>query len=88
MAMCFWIDVEMCNFIVSCVALMTLRLLNMEGNVMACASGQSGMDVTTSAIAANVWRVYEKVGRVAFQQQNLSFISLDCEVRLVQTNYV
>ena len=79
---------EMCNFIVSCVALMTFRLLNMEGNVMACASGQSGMDVTTSAIAANIWRVYEKVGRVAFQQQNLSFISLDCEVRLVQTNYV
>ena len=88
MAMYFWIEVEMCNFIVSCVALMTLRLLNMEGNVMACASGQSGMDVTTSAIAANIWRVYEKVGRVAFQQQNLSFISLDCEVRLVQTNYV
>ena len=53
----------------------------MEGNVMACASGQqAGMDITTSAIAANVWRVYEKVGRVAFQQQNLSFISLDCEV--------
>ena len=48
---------------------------------MACASGQQqGMDITTSAIAANIWRVYEKVGRVAFQQQNLSFISLDCEV--------
>jgi len=53
----------------------------MEGNVMACASGQqAGTDITTSAIAANIWRVYEKVGRVAFQQQNLNFISLDCEV--------
>lgn len=51
---------------------------------MACASGQqSGTDITTSAIAANIWRVYEKVGRVAFQQQNLDFISLDCEVMLV-----
>ena len=50
---------------------------------MACASSgqQQGMDITTSAIAANIWRVYEKVGRVAFQQQNLSFISLDCEVQ-------
>ena len=53
---------------------------------MACAGGQSGTDVTTSAIAANIWRVYEKVGRVAFQQQNLSFISLDCEVRLTLIN--
>ncbi|XP_065899313.1 ragulator complex protein LAMTOR2-like [Dysidea avara] len=55
-------------------------LLNMEGNIMAHASSQqAGLDVTTSAIAANVWRVYEKVGKVAFQQQKLSFISLDCE---------
>lgn len=60
---------------------LTLRLLNMEGSVMACASSQqAGADITTSAIAANIWRVYEKVGKVAFQQQNLSFISLDCEV--------
>lgn len=43
-------------------------------------SQQAGLDVTTSAIAANVWRVYEKVGKVAFQQQKLNFISLDCEV--------
>jgi len=53
----------------------------MEGNIMAHASSQqAGLDVTTSAIAANVWRVYEKVGKVAFQQQKLNFISLDCEV--------
>jgi len=43
-------------------------------------SQQAGLDVTTSAIAANVWRVYEKVGKVAFQHQKLNFISLDCEV--------
>lgn len=64
------------------------RLLNMEGNIMAHASSQqAGLDVTTSAIAANVWRVYEKVGKVAFQQQKLSFISLDCEVTPIYYNF-
>lgn len=55
-------------------------LLNMEGALLAY-SGQtnSAQSLGSAAIASNIWAVYEKQGRLAFREDQLQFVILECE---------
>lgn len=52
----------------------------MEGSLLAY-SGQtnSTQSLGSAAIASNIWAVYEKQGRLAFREDELQFIVLQCE---------
>lgn len=56
------------------------RLLNPEGSLMAFAGKSDKKEKVTAAVAANIWMSNEKSARSAFQDENLQFIVMDCEV--------
>ena len=57
------------------------RLLNSEGSLLAYAGTDVNKDSKiTAAVASNIWSAYEKGGKMAFNNEGLQFMFMDCEV--------
>ena len=60
------------------------RLLNQKGSLLAYAGSEDKDVKVTAAVASNIWTAYEKSGKVAFHNEGLRFMFLNCEVRISQ----
>jgi len=55
-------------------------LLNNEGSLLAYAGSNVNKDSKiTAAVASNIWGAYEKGGKMAFNNEGLKFMFMDCE---------
>ena len=72
-----------------CLLLYTLflylfRLLNNEGSLLAYAGSNVNKDSKiTAAVASNIWGAYEKGGKMAFNNEGLKVMFMDCEVSII-----
>lgn len=58
----------------------TFRLLNHKGSLLAYAGSEDKDAKVTAAVASNIWSAYEKSGKLAFHNEGLKFMFLNCEV--------
>ena len=56
------------------------RLLNHKGSLLAYAGSEDKDVKVTAAVASNIWAAYEKGGKMAFHNEGLKFMFLNCEV--------
>ena len=64
-------------------------LLNHEGSLLAYAGTDVSKDAKiTAAVASNIWAAYEKSGRMAFHNEGLQFMFMDCEEGVVSVTRV
>ncbi len=59
----------------------SLRLLNQKGSLLAYAGSEDKDAKVTAAVASNIWAAYEKSGKLAFHNEGLKFMFLNCEVK-------
>ena len=57
-----------------------IRLLNQKGSLLAYAGSEDKDVKVTAAVASNIWAAYEKSGKLAFHNEGLRFMFLNCEV--------
>eukprot|EP00795_Rhopilema_esculentum_P009392 gene9392-17096_t len=55
------------------------RLLNHKGSLLAYAGSEDKDVKVTAAVASNIWAAYEKGGKMAFHNEGLQFMFLNCE---------
>ena len=56
------------------------RLINQEGSLLSYAGSEDRDAKVTAAIASSIWAAYEKNGKMAFHNDELKVIFMDCEV--------
>jgi len=59
---------------------MNFRLLNNDGSILSHAGSGDKEAKVTAAIASSIWSAYERNGRMAFHNEDLQMIFMDCEV--------
>ena len=42
----------------------------------------------TAAVASNIWSAFEKGGKMAFNNESLEFVSMDCEVPYLLISFI
>ena len=59
-----------------------VRLINQEGSLLSFAGSCDKDAKVTAAIASSIWAAYEKNGKMAFHNDDLKMIFMDCEVSI------
>jgi len=61
--------------------------LNNEGSLLAYAGSNVSKDSKiTAAVASNIWGAYEKGGKMAFNNEGLKVMFMDCEVSITKAS--
>ena len=60
---------------------MSSMLLNTEGSLLAYSGSDVHKDkMITAAVSSNIWSAYEKGGKMAFHNEGLQYMFMDCQV--------
>ncbi|XP_065659676.1 ragulator complex protein LAMTOR2 [Hydra vulgaris] len=59
---------------------MSSMLLNNEGSLLAYSGSDVHKDkMITAAVSSNIWSAYEKGGKMAFHNEGLQYMFMDCQ---------